>query len=91
MEKHFPGHGLDIKFMNFENGNKKSKGEYCKEVGITLMIDDDNKNALSCAENGVNVILLNRPWNIGLEHEKIIRVNDWKEIEKIIGVMSNGK
>jgi uncharacterized HAD superfamily protein len=80
IDRHFPNHGIQIIFVNSFNGKKISKGEFCKQEGISLMIDDDYKNALSCVENNVSVLLLDKPWNKGIEHKLITRVYSWQEI-----------
>lgn len=62
----------------------KTKSEICKEQGISIFIEDDLRFALDCADKGIKVILLDKPWNQGIEHENMIRVYNWNEIlEKI--------
>ncbi|HLD80366.1 MAG TPA: hypothetical protein VJA18_07460 [Candidatus Nanoarchaeia archaeon] len=73
---------------DFHIANKtKNKGEICEELSIDVMIEDQDEYALQCAEKGVKVILLNKPWNMKAEHSNIIRVNNWievlQEIDKI--------
>ena len=73
---------------DFHITNKtKNKGEICEELSIEVMIEDQDEYALQCAEKGVKVILLNKPWNIKVKHQNIIRVNNWievlQEIDKI--------
>ncbi|MEK6900611.1 MAG: hypothetical protein AABX05_05795 [Nanoarchaeota archaeon] len=84
-------HGIPFKLIHsgdFHITNKtKNKGEICEELSIDIMIEDQDKYALQCAEKGIKVILLNKPWNKQAEHHNIIRVNNWieilKEIDKI--------
>lgn len=83
-EQHFPELNFEIIFSEKSNGNEKSKAQICKEFEIPLLIEDRRKYALDCAQNGIKVLLMDKPWNQNCEHENIIRVKDWKEVlEKI--------
>jgi phosphoglycolate phosphatase-like HAD superfamily hydrolase len=42
---------------------RRLKSALCRELGIELMIDDTLSNARDCAEAGIRVLLLDRPWN----------------------------
>ena len=43
-------------------------------------MEDTLHNAMDCANNGIEVLLLNQPWNKSeINHEKIKRVYSWKE------------
>ena len=85
IENHFPG-----KFKNLHHaynshihkpGSKKLKWEICKEIGAEILIDDFLTNALSCAENGISVFLMDNPWNQTEDlPANVIRVKSWKEI-----------
>ncbi|MEI6498337.1 MAG: hypothetical protein WCO23_00030 [bacterium] len=58
-----------------------SKGEMCKRLGIHHHIDDFLAFAQNCAENGISVFLLDRPWNRNVELDiNIKRVFSWDEI-----------
>jgi 5'(3')-deoxyribonucleotidase len=58
----------------------KTKDEICRELGIDLIIEDSEDGSLGYAKNGINVLLLDKPWNRKVEHEKIIRCMNWEEI-----------
>lgn len=60
------------------------KYEVCKRLNAKIIIEDDLEHAIDCADNGIIAMLLDRPWNRGVEHENIIRVNSWDEIVKNI-------
>jgi hypothetical protein len=82
----FPDLNLDIVYSSnsYSETNGKTKSEICKSQGVNVLIEDDINYALDCADKGIKVILLDKPWNQGVEHENIIRVNNWNEIlEKI--------
>lgn len=70
--------GDSIKHLN-------SKGEYAKDLGIKIFIEDSLKNSLDIASYGISVILLDKPWNQEENlPENIHRVKNWSEIlEKI--------
>ena len=64
------------------NGNNKSKADLLKESGATRLIEDQYPVALECASRGIQVYMLDSPWNqkqipINLP---IIRVYDWTHI-----------
>lgn len=60
-------------------GKGKTKKEVCDNLGIKILIDDNNDNARECNENGVKVFLFDKPWNKGFDR-KICRVYDWEGI-----------
>jgi uncharacterized HAD superfamily protein len=86
LNKHFFNLFHKIHFTNFfgENKNKKMKSEVCIENGIELMIEDAPIYAIDLAEKGIEVLLLDKPWNRVDTHPLVKRVYDWKEIEKIL-------
>lgn len=67
----------------FPNG----KVECAKSNGVSLFIEDHPVHALALAEGGVNVLLIDKPYNQKCQHEKITRVKDWQEIGKILEVV----
>ena len=72
---------------DFYGGNSKSKADVCKEQGVYCYVEDCYKYALSCADRGIRTLLFKKPWNENCKgHENIIRVNDWSEILKEIGI-----
>ena len=80
MNKHFQSSGLNIIHTGkFQDEMAKSKYDICKELGISLILEDNKKTSLECATNGMDVILFDQPWNQGLTHKNITRVKDWKE------------
>ena len=45
------------------------------------MIEDNKDYACACAEKGIKVFLLEKPWNkIYEEHPNIIKINHLKEV-----------
>ncbi len=51
---------------------------------ITLFIEDNPSHALSIANNGMNVFLLDKPYNRMCNHERITRVKDWEEVGRLL-------
>ncbi|NPE27187.1 hypothetical protein HNV12_04265 [Methanococcoides sp. SA1] len=76
--------------FHVENGEQKSKVEFCKDLGVDLIIEDNLEYSLKCAEGGIKVLLLDKPWNQGDLHENIFRCGDWGEILKKVEVLKNG-
>ncbi len=78
----FPKNNFQIIHTHDNNNRKiKEKAEFCKELGIRIMIEDDARAALKCTEEGMICFLIDKPWNKKQEeHEKIIRVKSWPEI-----------
>ena len=47
-------------------------------------IEDRDKHAIEIANIGIDVILLNKPYNVKLNHSKIHIANDWDKVKAII-------
>jgi len=58
----------------------KRKDEICEEMGIDLIIEDNGEDSLKYAKNGLRVLLLDKPWNQGIEHKNVFRCFSWGEI-----------
>jgi len=80
---------FNLHFSEGVFGEFKTKAQICKELGIKILIEDRRKYAFECAQNGIKVLLLDKPWNQNCEHENIIRVKNWKEILEKVGVEMN--
>lgn len=76
----FSKNGYKIVFSGEIYGGKV-KWEICKDLGISLLIEDNPDYALNCAKKGIKVFLFDKPWNKNYEkHENIVKVRDWDEI-----------
>lgn len=64
--------------------NKLAKA---KELNSHIFIEDSYSNAKYLAESGFKVLLLDTYYNRYEDMENIIRVQDWKDIEKYIDEM----
>ncbi len=80
---HFPHISLsDLHFVNHYSSESLPKSSVCKNLGITLLIDDHIDNARDMIDAGLSVILLEKPWNrdIIFDHPNLYRVKNWQEI-----------
>ncbi|EKD23644.1 MAG: hypothetical protein ACD_81C00206G0002 [uncultured bacterium] len=83
---YFPNIFSEILFCDTgkEGVIKEKKSDICKRLGIGMMIEDDIDHALDCAENGIEVILLDCPWNQGELPENVHRVSSWTEALRLV-------
>lgn len=83
LDLYFPQiHPTRIHFSNYFSKHNHPKTILCQSLKVTLMIDDGLHNALDLAEQGIESILIDQPWN---RHESatqplIHRVKNWSEI-----------
>lgn len=83
LDEYFPEiHPSHIHFANHLSKHNHAKSTFCKSFGVTLMIDDGLHNAVELAEEGIECILLDQPWNRkeSANHPLIHRVQNWQEI-----------
>ncbi|KAL6521308.1 hypothetical protein OROGR_017877 [Orobanche gracilis] len=90
IEKHYPGVFQEIQFGNHFalDGQSRPKSEICKSLGAKVLIDDNPRYAIECAEVGIKVLLFDYensyPWcksdNIP-RHPLVTKVHNWKEVE----------
>ena len=83
IKRHLPNVPVKVIYSDdfYKEGNS-SKQNICKKLGISLIIEDHKKYSMDCAESGIRTILFNKPWNQGVEHKNIVRVEDWTEAIK---------
>ena len=83
VEKHIPEVNGKIRFsLNYFHPREglPTKAKICREEGVVLMIEDEVKHAMQCAEEGISTILFH-PDNYGYKlHPLITVVWDWEEI-----------
>lgn len=63
----------------------------CRKLNVDVMVEDKPDVALYLAEKGTKVLLVDAPYNQGLEHENMIRVFSWNEIYTLIHQMKAEK
>lgn len=76
---HFEDHRIEVISIEFYNGKSATKSQICKGLSIEIMLEDSGKNAVECANEGIKVILFNKPWNQNYSHINITRVDGWQE------------
>lgn len=91
LEKHYSGLFKEIHFGNHFalDGESKPKSEICRSMGAKVLIDDNPRYALECAEVGIRVLLFDYqnsyPWcktDSSNQHPLVTKVHDWKEVEQ---------
>lgn len=80
---HYPAKFQDFLFANhWLKAKGKTKADLCRDFKIELVIEDSPLFAKELAEQGFKVVLFDKLWNQGLEHNNIIRADSWSEIVK---------
>ncbi len=73
-----------VKFADFFTKWATKKSVICKRLWANIMIEDNLENAIDCANIGIKVYLLDKPWNQNYDkkiHKWIIKVKNWNEIK----------
>ncbi|XVE70793.1 hypothetical protein DITRI_Ditri10aG0099300 [Diplodiscus trichospermus] len=93
LEKHYPGLFQEIHFGNHFalDGESKPKSEICRLLGAKILIDDNPRYAVECAQVGIRVLLFDYensyPWckteSID-QHPLVTKVHNWEEAEEQI-------
>ena len=92
LSKYFTNKFKAVHFTNYysEYGKLKSKSAVCKELGITILIDDSLAYARECAKKGIKVMLLDKKYNQAVRLPKnVFRVNSWGEIVEKIQIITS--
>lgn len=75
---HFAGHS--------RTGSQKSKGELCREVGASYLIDDNVEHCQTARELGVETVLFgDYGWHQGIPSDQII-CKDWQAVMEFFDV-----
>ncbi|KAF5198703.1 Haloacid dehalogenase-like hydrolase (HAD) superfamily protein [Thalictrum thalictroides] len=91
IEKHFPGLFQEIHFGNHFalDGNSRPKSDICRSLGAHVLIDDNPRYAIECADAGMRVLLFDYensyPWSktdSATQHPSVTKVHNWEEVEK---------
>ncbi|MEX0933962.1 MAG: hypothetical protein WD003_01740 [Candidatus Paceibacterota bacterium] len=87
LEKHFPNTFKSVHFTkHYYNETSKSKGDICRELDISIFIDDAPHNVDDVAPVVEKVFLMHSPWNKEYTpaHTNVARVHSWKEIREFL-------
>lgn len=91
IEKHYPGMFEEIHFGNHFalNGESRPKSEICRSLGAKVLIDDNPRYAIECADVGIKVLLFDYensyPWckTASIDkHPLVTKVHNWEEVEQ---------
>ncbi|GMH03561.1 hypothetical protein Nepgr_005400 [Nepenthes gracilis] len=91
IKKHYPGIFQGIHFGNHFalDGESRSKSDICRSMGVKVLIDDNPRYAIECAEVGIRVLLFDYqnsyPWCKTLsvhQHPLVTKVHNWEEVER---------
>ncbi|KDP33987.1 hypothetical protein JCGZ_07558 [Jatropha curcas] len=90
IEKHYPGVFHEIHFGNHFalDGESRPKSEICRTLGATVLIDDNPRYAIECAEAGIKVLLFDYensyPWckTDLVRHPLVTKVHNWEQVEQ---------
>uniref|UniRef100_A0A5B7ARU6 Uncharacterized protein n=2 Tax=Davidia involucrata TaxID=16924 RepID=A0A5B7ARU6_DAVIN len=90
IEKHYPGLFQEIHFGNHFalDGQSRPKSDICRSLGARVLIDDNPRYAIECAEVGIRVLLFDYensyPWcktQSVIQHPLVTKVHNWEEVE----------
>lgn len=93
IERHYPGLFKEIHFGNHFalDGKSRPKSEICRSIGAQVLIDDNPRYAMECAEAGIRVLLFDYhnsyPWckDASVDsHSLVTKVHDWEEVEQYL-------
>eukprot|EP00884_Botryococcus_braunii_P011992 jgi/Botrbrau1/20794/Bobra.0156s0024.1 len=96
IDLHFPGVFHEVHFGNHwaKEGKSRPKSEICRDIGASVLIDDNPRYAVECAGAGMHVLLYdwdnNYPWSKtedGPTHDQITRVSDWIDVEDKLALL----
>lgn len=99
IREHFPGVFQNIHFGNHfaMEGKSKRKSEICRDIEADVLVDDNPKYAIECAQEGVHVVLYDwhetYPWSKlpdGTCHPRIWIVKDWDGVKDALMTIKLG-
>lgn len=84
--KWFQRHNIPVNEFHF---SAKDKADVCKKNGIDILIDDDPKNIISCANSGIPVIIFAQSYNEYLiHHPNTVYARNWYEVRRFLSSLS---
>ncbi|MBS3144925.1 hypothetical protein J4208_05050 [Candidatus Woesearchaeota archaeon] len=90
-DRHYPNCFSNIHISHHPEENPRGyKGAVCKQNGISVLVEDQVDYAEEALTHGIQVILINRPWNIGHAlHPSVPRITV-QDLETTLAHMFNG-
>lgn len=78
--RYFPNVFSRINFAERNSTNGNSKADVCIANNYRILVEDEPRFANQCARQGIDVFLINHPWNWETLHPKVTRVRNWQEV-----------
>jgi len=88
----FPKKFLEIYFTDeWSQNSGRTKQDVCLDENIDILIEDSLENAISCSSKGINVLLIDCPWNKCEDLPgNVERINNgWVEVIKKVELIKN--
>jgi uncharacterized HAD superfamily protein len=74
-------HSIPVDRLHYASATGRTKAQVLKSNQIPRIIEDNAEIAHDCAQQGIDVILLDQPWNRSCQqHPNIQRKRNWTEI-----------
>lgn len=68
-------------FLPAQGDIPREKHDICIDLGIRTIIEDSYDVAMGAVSHGMNVLLMDKPWNRKVpEHPSICRVKNWRDV-----------
>ncbi|WP_077614884.1 5' nucleotidase, NT5C type [Caenibacillus caldisaponilyticus] len=77
-------HHLPIDAILCASQYPNRKAECASLHQITLFIEDNPVDALALAESGIDVLMIDKPYNRECRHKRMTRVKDWEAIGRLL-------
>ena len=81
LKEMFPDHMIDVHFSGAHRDERGlTKGQICKKLGASYLIDDNVEHCLGAAKEGIDAILFGTyGWHDGAP-EHLVRCKDWPAV-----------
>lgn len=89
MNSYFPAIEEIVYTSSYHDNARGRKVQECLARDISTILEDVDDYALECAEQGIKVILFDKPWNKNTSHSLIKRVYNWPDALKQIDSIAN--
>lgn len=76
-------YGIPYDILLFNRDKVEAVYRHISPAWPVFFVEDLDRNALSLAQAGITVLLYDTPKNKSVEHDNIIRVNNWKDITNL--------
>lgn len=60
------------------------KAAFCRRRRVAVLVEDAPHNVLPCSEAGVRVFMPCQPYNAAVEHARVVRFTDWRELAPLL-------